>query len=187
MSPKLTYLLTGLAVALFSFQQADASTFDVNFLGGGFTVDAQVIATPDAGNYDITKIVGTVSDTSGTFQIDSLVTGTNTPPNTGSVGLPTGTFSYNDVIFSGPPLQFDGNGLLFTASDGFYYNIFSNTSTNDGLYQVAEVTGSPYTFIEGAGSITAAVPETSTWAMMVLGFAGLGVMAYRNDLRLRVA
>ncbi len=29
-------------------------------------------------------------------------------------------------------------------------------------------------------SVVAAVPETSTWAMMILGFAGLGFMAYRR-------
>jgi hypothetical protein len=27
----------------------------------------------------------------------------------------------------------------------------------------------------------AAVPETSTWAMMILGFAGIGFMAYRRS------
>jgi hypothetical protein len=27
---------------------------------------------------------------------------------------------------------------------------------------------------------TAAVPEASTWAMMILGFAGVGFMAYRR-------
>ena len=30
------------------------------------------------------------------------------------------------------------------------------------------------------GTFTAAVPEPSTWAMMILGFAGLGFMAYRR-------
>jgi hypothetical protein len=28
---------------------------------------------------------------------------------------------------------------------------------------------------------TAAVPEPSTWAMMILGFAGVGFMAYRRS------
>jgi PEP-CTERM motif len=34
----------------------------------------------------------------------------------------------------------------------------------------------------GAGfmTVTAAVPEPSTWAMMILGFAGVGFMAYRR-------
>jgi hypothetical protein len=29
-------------------------------------------------------------------------------------------------------------------------------------------------------SVTTAVPEPSTWAMMILGFCGLGFMAYRR-------
>jgi hypothetical protein len=38
--------------------------------------------------------------------------------------------------------------------------------------------------------VAAAVPEPSTWAMMILGFAGIGFMAYRrrnNVASLRVA
>jgi len=31
-----------------------------------------------------------------------------------------------------------------------------------------------------AAQLTAAVPETSTWAMLILGFAGVGFMAYRR-------
>ncbi|OKO75149.1 PEP-CTERM sorting domain-containing protein [Bradyrhizobium sp. AS23.2] len=34
--------------------------------------------------------------------------------------------------------------------------------------------------IGGVGPITAAVPEPSTWAMLVLGFAGVGFLAYRR-------
>jgi PEP-CTERM motif len=30
------------------------------------------------------------------------------------------------------------------------------------------------------GTITAAVPDPSTWAMMILGFASVGVMGYRR-------
>jgi hypothetical protein len=32
-------------------------------------------------------------------------------------------------------------------------------------------------------NVTTAVPEPSTWAMMILGFAGVGFMAYRRKLR----
>jgi hypothetical protein len=28
--------------------------------------------------------------------------------------------------------------------------------------------------------LTAAIPEPSTWAMLILGFAGVGFMAYRR-------
>jgi hypothetical protein len=35
--------------------------------------------------------------------------------------------------------------------------------------------------------VTAAVPEPSTWAMMILGFAGIGVMTYRRRNRAMLA
>jgi hypothetical protein len=38
-------------------------------------------------------------------------------------------------------------------------------------------TGDP---VELTGVITAAVPEPSTWAMMILGFCGIGFMTYRR-------
>jgi hypothetical protein len=34
--------------------------------------------------------------------------------------------------------------------------------------------------IGGVGPLTAAIPEASTWAMMILGFAGIGFLAYRR-------
>jgi hypothetical protein len=36
-------------------------------------------------------------------------------------------------------------------------------------------------FVAGQFTLTAAVPEPSTWAMMILGFAGVGFMAYRRQ------
>jgi hypothetical protein len=45
-----------------------------------------------------------------------------------------------------------------------------------------------FTYTDGAPVITA-VPETSTWAMMILGFVSVGFMAYRrkNQLALDAA
>jgi hypothetical protein len=40
-----------------------------------------------------------------------------------------------------------------------------------------DTSGAP---IAAGASLTSAVPEPSTWAMMLLGFAGLGFMAYRR-------
>ena len=42
------------------------------------------------------------------------------------------------------------------------------------------------TFLEGArleGTLLTGVPEPSIWAMMILGFAGIGFMAYRRKNR----
>jgi hypothetical protein len=40
--------------------------------------------------------------------------------------------------------------------------------------------GSTITGNVGAPELQAAVPEPGTWAMMILGFAGVGFMAYRR-------
>jgi hypothetical protein len=40
--------------------------------------------------------------------------------------------------------------------------------------------GSPWGPVIGDVSISAAVPEPTTWAMMILGFCGLSVMGYRR-------
>ena len=44
----------------------------------------------------------------------------------------------------------------------------------------ADITGSGNTGPVGALTLTTAVPEPSTWAMMILGFVGVGFMAYRR-------
>jgi len=64
------------------------------------------------------------------------------------------------------------NGLtLGLATGGFAYNLFevNNANLANGTFT-----------IEAAAPHEAAVPEPSTWAMIILGFAGVGFMAYRR-------
>jgi hypothetical protein len=82
----------------------------------------------------------------------------------------------------------------------FYYQTFSGNaaatvgphSSKGGFFFVGplaseyalevvnyNIEGGANTLIYGQTSI-AAVPESSTWAMMILGFAGIGIMAYRR-------
>jgi Protein of unknown function (DUF642)/PEP-CTERM motif len=58
----------------------------------------------------------------------------------------------------------------FTIGPGVTSTVLSFTSQD---------TNSPYGPVIGGVSISA-VPEPSTWAMMVLGFAGIGFVTYRN-------
>jgi hypothetical protein len=67
-------------------------------------------------------------------------------------------------LYPGPPQQ-----LYLSTS----YNGFSNGG-------VAIVDYSISIFIADGLTATPAVPEPSTWAMMLLGFAGIGFMAYRR-------
>jgi PEP-CTERM motif len=43
------------------------------------------------------------------------------------------------------------------------------------------ISGSGSAFLHDNTQIDPAVPEPSTWAMMLLGFAGLGFLAYRRQ------
>ena len=53
----------------------------------------------------------------------------------------------------------------------------------DGFADIATTTNTQTTFLSFTSTIVpqvAAVPEPSTWAMVILGFAGVGFMAYRQ-------
>ena len=85
------------------------------------------------------------------------------------------------MLFPAGVRAFDRYGIAFTTAAGTF-NIFdaiadggtTNTSSPYGLILAA-------TGAETFGTATiAAVPEPSTWAMMILGFAGVGFMAYRR-------
>ena len=162
---------------------ANAEVFDVTFSSALYTVDAVVTATPDAGNFDITGITGTGTTAGSAFNITGLVSdpSNHTPPNTGTAA--GGAWVYNDVIFTGP-LRFDYNGVVFSADNGFLYNLYTQNVNNpsfDGLLSTDSNSDGTGTAHLGTGTITAAVPEPSTWAMIILGFAGIGFMAYRRN------
>jgi PEP-CTERM motif len=183
-----------IAFGAFSSKSASAAVFDITFSSANFSVSAEVTAAADNGNYDITSIDpgSTVTDTDhgGTFGSLSLVTTGGTPPGIGTFNVPGGYFSYNDVIFVASPLHFDVYGLLFQASNGQYYNLFTQNSPNDSIsftinggiqnYNTEVGTGSITAPSITAPSVTTAVPEPSTWAMLILGFCGLGFMANRR-------
>ena len=69
------------------------------------------------------------------------------------------------------------------------------TSLSDLGFGPFSVTDPTLTFVmsdtirsDNSGVFTVtAVPETSTWAMMILGFLGVGFLAYRNKSALRLA
>jgi hypothetical protein len=85
-------------------------------------------------------------------------------PTTAWVGYP----------FGGGPL--DVYGLMFTVEGGYTVNLWSNTDSAIG-YVVLLGKDNGNTIAVDAGS----APEPSTWAMMALGFAGLGFAGYRNS------
>ena len=70
---------------------------------------------------------------------------------------------------------FNGNFIDFGPYDSGYQSVllsFAFTAAGDAPGY--------FTSFDVAGRSTQAAPEPSTWAMMCLGFAGLGFLAYRK-------
>jgi PEP-CTERM motif len=112
---------------------------------------------------------------------------TSTP---GNEGFPVGYRGNDgrDYFNIDQAYPIDANGLLFdvnttTASWGAYplFAVWSN-EPGDG-YSAAftgKLDGVEYYNLQGGATVSGAVPEPSTWAMLLLGFAGLGYAGYRQ-------
>lgn len=147
--------------------------------------------------YDING--GTFSDGTtfgGSFTYDDVsnsITAFNVITNTGV--LPAFTYT------SATAASYNGGGvgpnnfILLANNGGRYFNFSFASSLSSGLAQSISTTNSYDCNNCGtfrrvtAGSIltTAAVPEPATWAMMLLGFGGIGMALRRRKPVLQIA
>jgi hypothetical protein len=125
------------------------------------------------------------------------------------IGFPGGTstlLSYDNLFYTGPGAPVtcfgvpaggivDDYGVLLTLANGDVFDVWSDGGSGDMIYGAAVATSSaiidyqdPYPgnpAWDGPAAATnltvAVVPEPSTWAMMVLGFAGLGFAGCRKS------
>jgi PEP-CTERM motif-containing protein len=160
-----TLALTAPASAsMYTFQ------FSGNSLFGNRTIDGNgVFTTSDVG-------VAVPGDNDLGYQILSI-TG---EVNGSAIAAPTNANGYGYYFLTGPSFL-DGTGSRFLTASGLDVDFF-NQSTN-GLYRVNTFgNGGGFTgFVDASSAVVvAAVPEPSTWAMMILGFCGIGAMTYRR-------
>jgi hypothetical protein len=72
---------------------------------------------------------------------------------------------------------------MFGIGGGRVVDLFSNGVGNgpgDAVFGVVVATSELALDINVSNGISLSTPEPSTWAMMVLGFAGLGFVGYRQ-------
>jgi hypothetical protein len=174
-------LVAGALMALqASSASASTTTFDWSYSGPGVsgsgTFDATYIGGGDT--FVLDSIAGTISGPAGD-QSDLALSGYDGPDQ---------IIFYPDTL---PDVAVDRLGFSFSVGDGTSYNLYED---DDG-YPI----GNPYhcgvvycllgpgdTFTGGAGDPVVAldsfnvtytggvVPEPATWAMMLVGFGGLG-------------
>jgi hypothetical protein len=117
---------------------------------------------------------------------DGFPIGQNNPTSIATVAIGTNatgqitSWSISEVYFASYPATLGENPNDFFAS----YTV-TTTNTGDSVQLAIDNDSglAPISFTTGTGSFAAAVapvPEPSTWAMMIIGFLGLGFMACRR-------
>jgi PEP-CTERM motif len=132
------------------------------------TFNAQAFNSVPGGTVDLGTITlnnGTNTYTGNSFTLDIIFTVPTSGSNTDSATI---TGSVQGGTITSPSFVFDFNNAPINFN-GFTLTVNDLTMPSAGG-----------TTEEITGTITAAVPEPTTWAMMILGFAGIGFMAYRR-------
>jgi hypothetical protein len=155
--------------------------------------------------------IGVSSAQAGTFTPSFTCTGTcMDTPTAGDVSFPSPsineTWANNISDFIGL-LSGDNPSDTYTWSNSIlpdvspaladYILSITDVTTGDGQAAIGTIgIGDPLftgfsdsgtlTFLSSGGTIPA-VPEPSTWAMMILGFVGIGTLAYRRQRRAMLA
>jgi hypothetical protein len=158
---------------------ANASVIDFTFTGVNGTAITNGVITTDASNIAI-SVTGDVTDPdafAGTQAITALIApGTSGYSNWNWDGVVTpGPFYFSATQSSGILFLFDGivGNLYFQPNDLTYYLSVSNPG---GLFNP----GDPGTFDASVVSSVAPTPLPATWTMLLAGFIGLGIFAYRG-------
>jgi hypothetical protein len=134
-------------------------------------------------SFDLSASTIMISNLTTGFTVNggSLASSVWTVSSGGLNNTPEGTFDYAIVA---PTAANNPGPLTFTISDTaddltLSSLGFSVANNGDHIFFASDLANAAGT-TGAVGALASAVPEPSTWAMMILGFCGLGFMAYRR-------
>ena len=174
-------------IVLFGASSCGATTYTINVSRpagfGGYIIGvngtivtdgASVLSANDISSFDLALTNGSFSAhiTGGSTDVSSVGSDLTATSN----GL---FFNFSDAsagyfMFSGL-----GNYFCFTTAAAAASCGSNGAFSGETIFVVSEA-GIGKTGDVQVASAVASVPEPSTWAMMILGFAGIGFMAYRR-------
>jgi hypothetical protein len=177
------FLIAGAALGMTMPARAEIVAYALSFSDGGtgrleLTLPTGPIPT---GDYNLftgsTDAISASEFTSLTVKDDgysfSFAVFGNNNGQLASLEIANTLFKGIDVANAGAPSSTDSNVFLELDGDPITPGHFQITGDNGAVIFSG-------TFTAGAPVIAAAVPEPSTWAIMILGFTGVGFLAYRR-------
>jgi hypothetical protein len=171
-------VLLGLATAaLVAAMPAQAATYAYSYTAT--SASAPFLAS---GHFVVTG--GFVTSITGNVDGDAITslqsTAGLTPFNATQFYSPDNYYYFNNKFYNADPV-FDDGGLLFYTASGKEYNFFSD---GPGAYHfLASVPFGARGIAESTGTLSiTAVPEASTWILMIAGFGLVGVSARRRSV-----
>jgi hypothetical protein len=149
------------ALALFATAPASAAMFDFSF-----ATEQQLFGGPVSGSG-----VFTTSDVAMTVggQTAYAITSITGSVNGSAIVAPTG--NYGNYFTTGPTFL-DGSGTRFLTEAGNDISFFAQSS--NGRYRVNTFGPGSSSFVTASSAAVAAVPETATWLMSIVGFGLIG-------------
>jgi hypothetical protein len=161
--------------------QAKAAILDFTFIGATMA---------DGGSFDITKGVAVTDSNNVVISLSGHMIGLGTDSGLfGAISLVApGTSGFDSWNWDGKmsaaadffTASSDSSGILFTFGDGNVGNLYLANNPDHQIFLSVNTDGTLYNPGDLGTLQVTAVPEPSTWAMMILGFVGIGAMTYRR-------
>jgi hypothetical protein len=178
----------GAALSIFA-QSASAATilYNVDLGSGANSVVGEITTDAHTGTLTARDIVSFSLQITSAGQTATLSSGATVLVDDKDLTATASGLFFNFGSNSG------GNFMLYSQAGGFNYVCFNDKvgSCSENPSSVGLNVGDQSintNFISETGNfefgVTSVVPEPSTWAMMILGFCGVGFMAYRRKANL---